>query len=301
MTGATGLVGRAVTKALTDAGHTVHGVARKKTDWWPRNSPFLELDLLKDNVAALKPAMDGVVYFLHVCDLGKTDIERNKQVAQVCYNLCREMHTGSFLYFSSIRVYGSLLGKVDESTAPRPFASDKYGICKLEIEERLSRLREEGGPALSILRLGNVFSKATPHKFPEMRNAVTRFRCRGMNTHLIGAANVAYAVLNLITGRTELAQGIINVTQELDGENDYFYLAELINGNQKAKPARISAAGRFARAWLANRRGKDQADYFNTILETRLRSMNIAYPETLREQLLSAKRAFAGGERKELA
>jgi len=297
VTGATGLVGRAVTEALASAGYAVCGVARKEPDWWPRNSSFLKMDLLRDDLTLLKPALKNVSGFLHVCDLGKVDIQRNKQVAQVCYGLCKEMGVRSFFYFSSIRVYGSLLGKVDETTCPRPFAHDKYGVCKLEIETLLSRLHEEGGPHLVVLRLGNVFSKETPHKFPEVRDAFTRFRYRGMNPHLIGATNVAYVVLQLLGGSPNSVQGVLNVTQECDGQNDNFYLVERMLGNDKAKPVVLSSVGCSIRAWLANRQGEGPAGYFNTVLEMRLNRLNIVYPETLLEQLMSAKRAAMGENR----
>lgn len=289
MTGATGLVGRALVKTLIDEGYTVRGVARKRPTWWRQDMPFLALDLLRDDPRALEPIMEGAQWFLHVCDLGKADPCRNKRVAKACYTLCRDAGVRSFFYFSSIRVYGAVLGEIDEAVLPRPFASDRYGVCKLEIESLLSELHEQGGPRLVILRLGNVFSDETPHKFPEPANAVTRFRYRGMNLHLIGAPNVAYAVLQLLSRAPEVPGGVFNITQECEGQNDAFYLADRLNGVECVASSVPSSIGRKLRAWLSNRSGEGPAGYFTTVKEQRLKQLNIHYPQTLLEQLLTAK------------
>jgi nucleoside-diphosphate-sugar epimerase len=294
ITGATGLVGRALTEALNAAGHTVRGVARTRPGWWMPEHPFLEMDLLRDDPVMLKPALAEADGVLHVCDLGKVDVARNKHVARACYTLCKGTPVRAFLYFSSIRVYADRIGDVDETSSPSPCPGDPYGICKAEIEVLLSELEDKNGVRLAILRLGNVFSKDTPHKFPEPRDALTRFRYRGMNPHLIGTRNAAYAVARLLSDHAERCHGVFNITQEWAGQNDYFYLCDRLNGG-RGEPAALSAPGRRIRAWLSARRGEGPAGYFNTVLEARLRDLGIEYPETLLEQLTADRIDPDGG------
>lgn len=287
MTGATGVVGRRVAFHLAHLGYGVIGVARHRPDWWLAGHEFRAMDLLSDDVSGLQDTVRGAKACLHACDLGRQDTRRNREASLALFKICIAAGVSHFLYFSSIRVYARSVGAVDESSVPRPADSDPYGCCKLDIEHALEA---ESAPAtgLTILRLGNVFSEHTPQKFPTPKDRVTRWILRGMNPHLISDGNVAYAVgriLELGPGRT---RGVINVTQELDGANDFFALAE-----PGAVPARVGRLGLSLRAALSRRRGEVSAGYFNRVLERRLNSLGVTYPGMVRDHLERARQGVS--------
>jgi len=285
ITGATGLVGKRLCRQMWHDHWHVTGVARKQPAWWPADNPFLELDFLHEDLDRLALHLKSCTSIIHLCDLTKMDMAKNRKVATGIYEAACGTSVKRFLYASSIRVYSGVCGWVDETTQTRPAPYDLYGVSKQIIERNLITLSTECRLPLTILRLGNVFSNNSPEKRPKPDDRLTEFIYRGKNQHLISDANVAFAVCELSKIEKPHAVEIVNITQEISGENDYYSIVKQLAGQVNSKPVSLSPVGRWLRFCLCRYRKELSGEYFNTINEKRLQQFDIRYPVSLLESI----------------
>ena len=294
LTGASGLVGKRLCFQLIEDGFGVVGVARSRPDWWPRGAEFLEHDFLIDDTADFNEVLSNIKVVIHACDIGKQDIEKNCEIAYKLYELSRKNKCRKFIYISSIRVYASLFGKIDESTEPVPYHRDIYGKSKLRIENELKKRAVKDGSQVLILRLGNVFDEATIHKVPKQEALLTRLIYRGMNHHLISTSNVAFAISRILQADIRGDVVHINITQEYDGENDYFFLADQLINKGVSRCRRLFKIELFLQYLCSRLRRDTSSGHFCEIIETNLRKYQIFYPETLVDQITKVHRRNNG-------
>jgi len=288
ITGATGVVGAALSKQLILQGMFVCGIARKRPGWWPLKEHFLEMDLQHMDLAGFAGMLSGYNQVFHLCDLARVDVVRNRTVAHALYKEAQDAGVERFFYASSIRVYSGLCGTVDEKTDPFPALNDIYGCCKSDIEKDLIHQAQKGGPLLVVLRLGNIFSCLTPEKCPRREDRLTRWIYRAKNHHLISDAHAALAVSYLATEeKVRYPIEIVNITQEAAGENDYFFLSDQLAGLKNCRPDRLTALGKKLRFHYCRLKKELSAEYYNTVLEKRLLELDIKYPTPLSENVLA--------------
>lgn len=277
---------------MNNAEWEVVGAARKKPHWWPPESTFLEIDFLQDGPARLNSIIKSCYFVIHLCDLTKTDSARNLEVAAELFKQSRDNGVERFIYASSIRVYSGLCGIVDEDTPVKPASNDIYGQSKIRVERALTDMAKKNDMPITILRLGNVFSQQTVDKIPRHQAWLTKIIYRGMNHHLISADNVAFAISSLCKSELLEKIEIINITHEIPGENDYFFLEKKISCLSAAQPERLSTFGKWFRFYYCKFKNELPGEYFLTVLEKRLMQLKINYPASLPESLAKANAAM---------
>src|SRR6478609_448274 len=119
ITGASGLIGHAVAKALADAGHAIVTVGR-------RADCAVRVDLAADAslpAGALK-GCDALVHAAGVTDEDFADRDaafaKALRGTQALLAAARDAGVGRLAYFSSAHVYGPLEGRLDEASPVNP-------------------------------------------------------------------------------------------------------------------------------------------------------------------------------------
>jgi nucleoside-diphosphate-sugar epimerase len=182
-----------------------------------------------------------------------------------------------FIYISSMRVYGGLLGVVDEQTPAKPHPADDYGFTKLACEALVTQKLANKIP-LSLCRIGSVFSDRTSRKFPVPLNSRGKFLQKGQSTHLISANNVADALGHILLSEPVSAARIYNITQEADGLNDYCRLADqLADCEQASATYMTSSCGRWIRHLMFSLRSQAHSGPYLQVLENQLISEGFSY------------------------
>jgi nucleoside-diphosphate-sugar epimerase len=181
VTGATGIVGRAVVQRLLaeDPSRRVAVAVRRDRQQWPiRALPRVigDLEIVSDWSAAL----DGVSAVVHCAarvhaleDTSANPLEEFRRVnVEGTLNLARQAVAAgvrSFVFVSSIKVNG-------EATQPgQPFTSDDtpapldaYGVSKMEAEQGLRELTVSNGMELIIIRPPLVYGPGVKANFASM-------------------------------------------------------------------------------------------------------------------------------------
>jgi uncharacterized protein (TIGR01777 family) len=189
ITGATGLIGRALTQSLADSNHEVRIVTRrphraletfdgrvKAFEWHPRTEPMPA------------PALDGVERVMHL--MGEPlygPLTRDKRARIVASRRIgtKRLIEGlgrsrvHLIVASSTAVYGFRAGpELTETTAvQRP--RDQLALALLGCEEAADHLRENGS-TVTLVRLGAVIA---PGAFPYMLRQLFDHRMGWRNAH----------------------------------------------------------------------------------------------------------------------
>lgn len=144
LTGASGYVGQWVFKALVDKGYHVHELKADLTD-----IQALQRELSK--------AMFHVV--IHLAGSHSTDAAELERVNVLgTKNLLNTLRLGSveqFIFVSSIHVYGSVEGTIEDTSATEPKTA--YGRSKLAVEQLLSKEFDNTATGLTVFRASNVY------------------------------------------------------------------------------------------------------------------------------------------------
>lgn len=183
VTGANGLIGSHLSKALHEAGHEVYGIDDFSTTRQIDNVPeyfeeFFDLDLLeKDGVdfvfEKIKPetvfhcaawAHEGLAQFSPTLIVeNNINIAMNTLVSSIRHGMKR------FSFISSIAVYGDQEPPFTEETPKNP--TEIYGACKSFIEDAIKSLAKVHGFEYTIFRCYNVFGEGQATSDP-YRNVV---------------------------------------------------------------------------------------------------------------------------------
>jgi nucleoside-diphosphate-sugar epimerase len=190
-----------------------------------RNRPRLEsikvewkeTDLLcRGLVSGLASGYDAV---LHMAIVSKSKYRQEIEVAESLAEEAIAQGVGHFFYTSSIRVYGSAYGTLDESAPARP--CDDYGLLKVRTEESLQRKCSETGTQLRILRLGHVVSATSRVPIPSRVSLGYLLLWGRACPHYIHAREVAGAIIFLLDTRNSLKHRVYNITRELESKRTY--------------------------------------------------------------------------------
>ena len=180
LTGGTGLLGTHLARDLRSQGHDVVALHRKDADTVPLEEVECELVVgdIRDEADALAPLMRGCSHVVHGAALVyaggswpkvrsvNVDGTRNVLTAARMAGITRAVHV------SSVAVYGSARGPVDETTpidtALAP--NDLYARSKREAEEVARGIEEKRGLPVTIVRPSAVYGEGDRLMAPAMRD-----------------------------------------------------------------------------------------------------------------------------------
>ena len=216
VTGASGFIGEEVSRHLSELGyHPRLMIRRPLRDLRIRHfdAEFIQADLT--DFKSLAQAVKGVDSILHLG--ARATFESYDTLRPVILDgslalmeAAAEANVRTFVYSSSLLVYGDLPGEVDITTPARPVLD--YGRIKLETENRLAQAASSAGITFGALRLPHVYG-AMDLYFQQLKNGLLILPGLGRNTftHL----HVADTTRILIACAEQGYEGISPVGDEL--------------------------------------------------------------------------------------
>jgi UDP-glucose 4-epimerase len=157
ITGGFGYLGLLLGKSLSSLGHqvTLYG---KRHDDIALTVRLVEGDIF--DTAQLAAACKGTDAVLHLAAVSAPVAQQDEALArrvnvegtETVLAAAQEAGIRRFIYFSTVHVYGNLVGTISESTVPAPISA--YGRTKLAGEEVC---RRQKGVDITIVRLSNVY------------------------------------------------------------------------------------------------------------------------------------------------
>jgi nucleoside-diphosphate-sugar epimerase len=200
VTGATGFIGYEVSRQLAVEGYRPKLMIRRPLrhvairDF---DADFVEANLR--NSESLTRAVDGVDCVLHLG--ARATFESYDTLKPVILDgslalmkAAIEAGVKSFVYSSSLLVYGDHSGEVDGATPANPLLD--YGRVKLDTEKKLARRATSAGISFAALRLPHVYG-AMDLYFQQLRNGLLILPGLGRNTfthlHVADAARILIA------------------------------------------------------------------------------------------------------------
>ena len=284
ITGASGSIGQALYSKLSLSGQVI-GTARNIPYWWLAKDEFIPIDLSSEKVSIFSRHIDNKTIIIHLLNLTHKMPQKDLKNTLELYELAVEQGARKFIFTSSIRVFSGNFGVVDEMSQPIPSEGDVYGNAKLLAEDMLEQSVSAACP-IRICRVGSVFSQKTPQKVPIILKHISRLLDAGRNTHLISANNVAEAIAFVAQDNCGEALKRFNVTQEIDGLNNYVYLGDaLLKPSSSLKNYQISFLGKVARNYIARRRNLVHTMPYVTVHENALHKAGFFYRDNLLQSL----------------
>lgn len=181
VTGANGLLGRALCSILEQSCHQVIRVVRvSKTPW---EVPVGDLNEKTDWRVALSQAIDAVVHLAAQVPLADSDVsaaanryhEVNTAGTANLARQCAQHGVKRFVFVSTVKVLGE--GK-EEPYRDRDLAvpADAYAISKWEAEQALWQIAEESGMEVVVLRPPLVYGPGVKGNFLRLMQAIDKRR-----------------------------------------------------------------------------------------------------------------------------
>lgn len=226
VTGAAGLVGRAVCANHRALGRPVRGLVRTLGIDTAARPEFLPVGELADaSQAMLESALAGAQTVVHLAarvhrpasdaDAGNARAAYRRDNVDVTLRLAHAavaVGAQHFVFASTVKIHGesSLPGRpLRESDAPDPH--DDYAASKWEAERRLAALAEEVGLAVTALRLPLTYGIGVGANFAALLSAVRRglplpFAAIDNRRSLLFAGNLASALDALLAAPEALAR-----------------------------------------------------------------------------------------------
>jgi dihydroflavonol-4-reductase len=207
ITGATGFIGKSLTKTLLRKGYKLRLVSRdpiRTKKQFPKAEVFhadLSDPKTLDGVAK---GIDTVIHLAGMVSYSKSREEIFSSNLGVTRNLleqCRNVKR--FIFSSSVSVYGEVKGEADEKHQTNP--KTVYGKSKLECERVI---RESGIPSV-ILRIAPVYGEGSPSWKKNLRLLDKGFpipKTRNL-THIVHVSDVVQA----ITKSLKKGRGVYNI------------------------------------------------------------------------------------------
>ncbi len=151
--GATGLVGRAIARTLSAAGHEVVSIGRG-----PECDVRFDLETSATLPRGALAGCDALVHAAGVTDEDFADRARAwrkaREGATILLEAAVRAHVTRLVYISTAHVYGPLEGVIDETRPPAPVS--EYAMAHLETEA-LFHQAARAGPTLLVARPCAVF------------------------------------------------------------------------------------------------------------------------------------------------
>ena len=165
--GATGNLGTAVVRALGDepAIDAIVGIARRRPQWDPPKTQWVEADIVEDDLVPLLDGADAVVHLAWAMQPMRRPLQTwqvNAVGSERVFAAAAEAGAGVLVYGSSVGAYspGPKERRVDESWPTDGFPTAPYGREKAYVERALDAF-EARHPEIRTVRLrpGFVFQK----------------------------------------------------------------------------------------------------------------------------------------------
>lgn len=198
ITGASGFVGAAVTRALVHQGKDVAVLLRPGSDAWRIAAEMSHLQVIRGNLREIDSIADSIRDFhpeavIHLAWEGVKGSERNDRVqvdnvssSIALYLLSESLGCGAFIGMGSQAEYGPATGRLDELAPTRP--TTLYGAAKLATYLLLDRMASASSCHFAWLRL---FSSYGPGDDPSwMLQYVARSLLRRENPALTPAEQI---------------------------------------------------------------------------------------------------------------
>ena len=200
VTGASGFIGEEVSRHLSESGYYPRLMVRRPLqDLRIRDfdAEFVQADLTDSE--SLTQAVKGVDSILHLG--ARATFESYDTLRPVILDgslalmeAAAEAKVKTFVYSSSLLVYGDLPGEVDNVTPAKPVLD--YGRIKLETEKRLAQAASSAGITFGALRLPHVYG-AMDLYFQQLRDGLLVLPGLGRNTfthlHVADTARILIA------------------------------------------------------------------------------------------------------------
>jgi nucleoside-diphosphate-sugar epimerase len=209
LTGGTGLLGSHLAQELRAHGHEVVALHRRNADTIALEESECELveGDIRDEASVLAPLMSGCSHLVHGAGLvyagGSWPKVRSVNVdgTRNVLTAARLAEIGQAVHVSSVAVYGSAPGPVDESTPTDSNLApgDLYARSKREAEEVVRGIEEKRGFPVTIVRPSAVYGERDRLMAPALRDLlrsplVPLFGPATNPLPVVYAGNVAVAV-----------------------------------------------------------------------------------------------------------
>lgn len=181
MTGANGLLGRALCSILEQSGHQVIRVVRvSKTPW---EVPVGDLNEKTDWRVPLSQAIDAVVHLAAQVPLADSDVsaaanryhEVNTAGTANLARQCAQHGVKRFVFVSTVKVLGE--GKEEPyRDGDLAIPSDDYAISKWDAEQALWQIAAETGMEVVVLRPPLVYGPGVKGNFLRLMQAIDKWR-----------------------------------------------------------------------------------------------------------------------------
>ncbi len=161
VTGASGFIGHEVSRQLSINGHRPRLMIRQAGDDCEIchfNAGFVQADLRHpESLKAAVAGVDGIIHLAARATFESYETLKPSILDGSVALMAAGIEAGirSFVYSSSLLVYGDNAAPVDAATPVKP-ALD-YGRVKVETEKHLSQMAEAAGVAFTALRLPHVY------------------------------------------------------------------------------------------------------------------------------------------------
>jgi len=182
LTGGTGLLGSHLAQELRSHGHEVVALHRRAADTLVLEESECELveGDIRDDAEALAPLMYGCSHICHAAALvyagGAWPKVRavNVDGTRNVFTAARLARVSHGVHLSTVAVYGSLNGAVDESSPTDSYLppNDLYARSKREAEEVVRGIEQKRGFPVTILRPAAVYGERDRLMAPAIRDVL---------------------------------------------------------------------------------------------------------------------------------
>lgn len=161
LTGVSGFVGSNVARYLVEKGHHVVGVCRRCVENQIDGITYLQCDLSKE--ITIDEPIDAVIHTAGQVEDSCTDAYVDNTILSMRNLLafCKKEKINTFIFTSTIAVYGEVDGKVNENTNKKNL--NTYALAKVIAERMLDESEIE---KKLIIRLPRVLGEGLDYSFP---------------------------------------------------------------------------------------------------------------------------------------
>lgn len=166
VTGATGFIGHHVVRECQKRGHEV--VRLQRSGGLSQGGVrHYDLECLRTVTPELLAGIDAVIHLAALVHVPGAPPDRHQRLnylaTKTLFDMCEKIGVGSFVFTSSVSVYGVNAFPRPISLSDRPQPTSGYGIAKRRAEEYL--LRRQSHVDVAVIRLPLVYGERAPGNF----------------------------------------------------------------------------------------------------------------------------------------